>query len=486
MGVHDAPQWLIPAWVRTCIGAGATAPHREIEQVGENLLARWSEPSRHFHNARHLADVLAHVDELAEEAHEPELVRLAAWYHGAVFDAAERASYAHRGGEDERASAALARLELGALGLPERAVERVAKLVPALDRHTPTGSDDDCAVLCDADLAMLAAEPQRYRAYLADVRAEYSHLPVEEFVRARIAILRRLREHPRLFASPMGRFWEEPARQNLDAELQRLERELGVEVLPGGLLPEPPHRAGEQPGVFPQPAQDGDPGPDELLDGQVRVLGADVSQVRPVPLWLGGEHREVGVAEDGAVVVAARGGVPVECGDQLGHPFDSPLRQAEGAQLEPGERSTRALVLPPAMGVGGPLGGIEDGTVIPGRESDQLGFVGLLGELVDVREDVGQVAGVVEVPAGLRPSRQQVLTDLLDLAVRGRRARADAGSDPGRDQPLGCIVDAHFGSVPLGGQRPTILAPATPADITTPHRARRRTTRTACSGGATA
>src|SRR5665648_807609 len=59
MGVHDAPQWLIPAWVRTCVGAGATAPHREIEQVGESLLARWSEPSRHYHNARHLADVLA-------------------------------------------------------------------------------------------------------------------------------------------------------------------------------------------------------------------------------------------------------------------------------------------------------------------------------------------------------------------------------------------------------------------------------------------
>jgi len=228
MGVHDAPQWLIPAWVRTCIGAGATAPHREIVQVGENLLARWAEPGRHYHNARHLADVLAHVDELAEEAHEPELVRLAAWYHGAVFDAAERASYAHRGGEDERASAALARLELGALGLPERAVDRVTELVSALDRHAPMGSDDDCAVLCDADLAMLAAEPQRYRAYLADVRAEYSHLPVEEFVRARIAILRRLRERPRLFASPMGRFWEEPARQNLDGELQRLERELAA------------------------------------------------------------------------------------------------------------------------------------------------------------------------------------------------------------------------------------------------------------------
>lgn len=228
MGVTEAPQWLVPAWVRTCIGAGATAPHDQIEQVGEKLLARWMEPGRYFHNARHLADVLAHVDELAEEAHEPDLVRLAAWYHGAVFDAAERASYAHRGGEDERASALLARLELGELGLSEHAVDRVAQLVMALARHTPVPGDEDCAVLCDADLAMLAGEPQRYRAYLADVRAEYAHIPVEEFLRARVAILRRLQERPHLFGSPLGRNWEEPARQNLDAELQRLERELAA------------------------------------------------------------------------------------------------------------------------------------------------------------------------------------------------------------------------------------------------------------------
>ncbi len=228
MGVHDAPQWLVPAWVRACLGAGATAPHEQIEETGERLLARWTEPSRHFHNTRHLAEVLAHVDELAEEAHSPDLVRLAAWYHGAVFDAAERASYAHRGGEDERASAVLARLELGELGLPQRAVERVAELVTALERHTPEPGDDDCVVLCDADLAMLAAEPQRYKAYLADIRAEYAHIPVEEFVRARIAILRRLVARPRLFASPLAHGWEEPARQNVEAELQRLERELAA------------------------------------------------------------------------------------------------------------------------------------------------------------------------------------------------------------------------------------------------------------------
>jgi predicted metal-dependent HD superfamily phosphohydrolase len=226
MSVQCAPQWLVPAWIRACIGAGSTASHDEIERVGEMLLSRWSEPSRHYHNARHLADVLAHVDELAEEAHEPDLVRLAAWYHGAIFDAAERVLQTRHGGEDERASAVLARRELSNLGLPERAVSRVADLVTALDRHLPKPGDDDCAVLSDADLAMLAAEPQRYRAYLADIRAEYAHVPEEEFARTRVAILQHLRQRPRLFSSPLGRLWEEPARQNLDAEFQRLEHEL--------------------------------------------------------------------------------------------------------------------------------------------------------------------------------------------------------------------------------------------------------------------
>ncbi|WP_024285677.1 hypothetical protein [Cellulomonas sp. KRMCY2] len=226
MGVHDAPQWLISAWIRACTGAGATASVPEIERVGQSLLDRWSEPGRVFHNVRHLADVLARVDELAEETHEPDRVRLAAWYHGAVFSAAERASYAHRGGEDEHASAALARSELTGLGVPQVAVDRVVDLVETLARHAPRPDDFDCAVLCDADLAMLAADPQRYKAYLADVRAEYAHLPLEEFVRARIAILERLEHRPRLFASPLGTHWEEPARQNLAGELHRLRKEL--------------------------------------------------------------------------------------------------------------------------------------------------------------------------------------------------------------------------------------------------------------------
>lgn len=232
MGVYDAPQWLVPAFVRSALGAGATAPAEQVRQVGVDLVDRWTTPGRVYHNLRHLTDVLARVDELAEETHEPDLVRLAAWFHGAVFDGANVAAYANRGGEDEAASARLADEQLTALGVPAPAVDRVHQLVSALVRHIADPDDVDCAVLCDADLAMLATEPQRYKAYLHDIRQEYPDVPPEDYMRARLRIVRRLLGRRRLFLSPLGAAWEEPARQNLGAELHKLEKVLGEPTTP--------------------------------------------------------------------------------------------------------------------------------------------------------------------------------------------------------------------------------------------------------------
>ena len=61
---------------------------------------------------------------------------------------------------------------------------------------------------------------------LEDLRAEYAHVPVDKFLAAREHILRKLLGRPRLFVSPLSERWEEPARQNLTAELARVEKEL--------------------------------------------------------------------------------------------------------------------------------------------------------------------------------------------------------------------------------------------------------------------
>ncbi|MFD1505530.1 hypothetical protein FE374_02710 [Georgenia yuyongxinii] len=226
MGVTDVPQWLPSAFVRSVLAVGATADREAIEETCRRLLTRWQEPDRHFHNLKHLVDVLARVDELAEETHHPDVVRLAAWYHGAVFNATAIKAYARSGGEDERASADLVKEELSALGVPAKVTARIADLILNLRRHDADPKDIDSLALCDADLAILAAEPQRYRAYRHAVREEYAHLPTRHYVEGRTAIVNKLLGRRHLFLSPLGAQWEDTARENLRAELERLQGEL--------------------------------------------------------------------------------------------------------------------------------------------------------------------------------------------------------------------------------------------------------------------
>jgi len=79
-------------------------------------------------------------------------------------------------------------------------------------------------VLCDADLAILAAAPDRYDAYLAGVRRDYAHVSDPDFAAGRTAVLRDLAARPRLFHTPYAReHWEPAARQNLARELEGLQ-----------------------------------------------------------------------------------------------------------------------------------------------------------------------------------------------------------------------------------------------------------------------
>ena len=104
MGVTDVPQWLLPAYVQAMSHAGATASREQLRDMGTNLITLWSTPDRAFHNLRHLIDLLTRVDELSEETRNPDLVRLAAWYHGAIFSVSADQAMHRNGGEDEAAS----------------------------------------------------------------------------------------------------------------------------------------------------------------------------------------------------------------------------------------------------------------------------------------------------------------------------------------------------------------------------------------------
>ena len=226
MGVIDAPQWLLPAFTRSVRAIGATQPPEAIGSAGELLIERWSTPDRRFHNLRHLIDMLARVDELAEESHNPDIMRIACWYHGCVFSSDVEEVIRGNGGEDETASAAFAEADLRHLGVPMETIKRVCCLIVNLKRHMLDEHDIDAQALIDADLGTLAVDPQTYAEYVRLLREEYSHIPVEEYLRGRLTIVSRLLDREHLFHSPLGERWEHPARENLAAEQRRLNEKL--------------------------------------------------------------------------------------------------------------------------------------------------------------------------------------------------------------------------------------------------------------------
>ncbi|QLQ38168.1 metal-dependent phosphohydrolase [Micromonospora robiginosa] len=207
---------LTARWERAARAAGATDPDG-VRRAGDRLLAGWREPHRRHHTVDHLRAVLDVVDAYVGWARRPDLVRLAAWGHDAVYD--PRAG----GDANERASADLTGALLTAAGLPAAPVDEVRRLVLLTAGHAIGPDDPDGALLCDADLAVLAAEPADYDRYAVAIRREYAHVPEPDFRAGRAAVLRHLLDLPALYrlAEPHAR-WEDRARANLTRELDGL------------------------------------------------------------------------------------------------------------------------------------------------------------------------------------------------------------------------------------------------------------------------
>jgi predicted metal-dependent HD superfamily phosphohydrolase len=102
------------------------------------------------------------------------------------------------------------------------------RLVLLTAGHDAAPGDANGAVLCDADLAVLASPPEAYAAYASAVRLEYGHLRDEEFTRGRIAVLEHLLALPALYRTEAAQPWTATARANLAAELTLLRRRGGT------------------------------------------------------------------------------------------------------------------------------------------------------------------------------------------------------------------------------------------------------------------
>jgi predicted metal-dependent HD superfamily phosphohydrolase len=185
------------------------------ERILSDLWARYSEPGREYHNLRHIAEMLEIVENLADFVSDVTALRLAVWFHDAVYDSRVK--------DNEERSADLATQHLTELGAAPELIARVARLILLTKAHHADADDRDGQVLLDADLGILGAEQSRYDEYAAAIRREYAWVADKDYRIGRIAILRTFLMRPRIyFTDILYRLHEERARKNLAKEIERL------------------------------------------------------------------------------------------------------------------------------------------------------------------------------------------------------------------------------------------------------------------------
>lgn len=170
------------------------------------LVNRYSEPHRHYHN-------LAHI-EFGYQQHNQRVGDMDgetffAWtYHDAIYVPTAK--------DNEVQSARLFLRDNELIGFDPEAAGRINNLILS------TQHIGEKNLLTDIDLSGLGLPPEQYDANTAKIRIEYSFVSAEDWKAGRTAFIERFLAQPRIYATAHFNGLEEPARENMKRELNRL------------------------------------------------------------------------------------------------------------------------------------------------------------------------------------------------------------------------------------------------------------------------
>jgi len=152
------------------------------------LLGRYGESHRAYHNATHIGDMLRWFDWTWDEVGwgSPADVYAAVLFHDAIYDPQRK--------DNEARSSDLAK--------DHGASDYARLLIMLTSKHgqlDPADVDRDAANFLDCDTAILGAEPPQFDAYDAAIRREYAGIPDAAYGPARKAFLSNMLARPRIF-----------------------------------------------------------------------------------------------------------------------------------------------------------------------------------------------------------------------------------------------------------------------------------------------
>jgi predicted metal-dependent HD superfamily phosphohydrolase len=202
-----------------------SAPPAAVQKWTDDLIARYTEPQRHYHTINHIHSMLSCLGENKKHIKNHTLVELAIYFHDWIYDPQAK--------DNELQSIDFFRAFADEVGLDKAMIEQVAGYIERTITHTlPTTSDgaepdSDLCFFLDFDLEVLSRGEVDYGQYARQIREEYSHFSDGGYCVGRIKVLKSFLGRERLYFS--GVFYERregTARENLKDEIGSLEKEL--------------------------------------------------------------------------------------------------------------------------------------------------------------------------------------------------------------------------------------------------------------------
>jgi predicted metal-dependent HD superfamily phosphohydrolase len=184
------------------------------DSILTDLLARYGEVLRAYHNLEHIVTMLDELEQLLPDA--APAIALAIWFHDAVYDP--------KGKENEAHSAKLVRDCVKQMGLSDTLGHHVGELILAT-QHTFAPTEHAAKILVDLDLMILGKPKNEFDAYETGIRTEYSFVPQPDFNGARSNILKTFLDRPSIYSTSLFRDrYEGAARENLARSIRQLHK----------------------------------------------------------------------------------------------------------------------------------------------------------------------------------------------------------------------------------------------------------------------
>jgi len=179
----------------------------------KRVLEAYTASDRQYHNEEHIRTLLMCIDgqRLTNEGRITLL--LATFYHDVVYVPGSK--------RNEEKSAAMLKECFCEVSKGKELVEKATAIVLDTKHHETT--DELSQLFLDMDLAILGAEPSRYRQYCEQIRKEFQNVPEFLYRKGRKRFVsERIRKQPIFQTKTFQKLYEMQARENLNNELLEL------------------------------------------------------------------------------------------------------------------------------------------------------------------------------------------------------------------------------------------------------------------------